>query len=407
MDLFKKCEDFTLADEYKELGIYPYFHALETKQDIEVLMEGKRRIMIGSNNYLGLTGDERVIDAGVKALQNFGSGVSGSRFLNGTLTTHITLEKELAEFLNKEACVTFSTGFQSNLGIISAIAGRNDLIFCDRENHASIYDGARLSYADMVRYHHNDMEDLEKKLAKADPSKGKLIVTDGVFSMSGDICDLPNIVKLAKKYNARVMVDDAHGFGVLGKHGRGTAEYFDLEDDVDIIMGTFSKSLASLGGYMVADRKVVEYVKHKSRPFIFCAAITPANAATALEALRILKSEPERPKALLEIAQYVRKGLKAKGLNIIENSIVPIIPIYTYSMLRTIIACKVLYERGVYVNPVLPPATPEGECLIRTSYTSTHTKELMDEAISIIADVLNNLPEDETKLMSLLEDKNG
>mgnify|MGYP001153364388 CR=1 FL=1 len=378
-----------------------------TKQDIEVLMEGKRRIMIGSNNYLGLTGDERVIDAGVKALQNFGSGVSGSRFLNGTLTTHITLEKELAEFLNKEACVTFSTGFQSNLGIISAIAGRNDLIFCDRENHASIYDGARLSYADMVRYHHNDMEDLEKKLAKADPSKGKLIVTDGVFSMSGDICDLPNIVKLAKKYNARVMVDDAHGFGVLGKHGRGTAEYFDLEDDVDIIMGTFSKSLASLGGYMVADRKVVEYVKHKSRPFIFCAAITPANAATALEALRILKSEPERPKALLEIAQYVRKGLKAKGLNIIENSIVPIIPIYTYSMLRTIIACKVLYERGVYVNPVLPPATPEGECLIRTSYTSTHTKELMDEAISIIADVLNNLPEDETKLMSLLEDKNG
>ncbi|MFA7561151.1 MAG: aminotransferase class I/II-fold pyridoxal phosphate-dependent enzyme [Candidatus Izemoplasmatales bacterium] len=407
MDLFKKCDDFTLADEYKELGIYPYFHALETKQDIEVLMEGKRRIMIGSNNYLGLTGDERVIDAGVKALQNFGSGVSGSRFLNGTLTTHITLEKELAEFLNKEACVTFSTGFQSNLGIISAIAGRNDLIFCDRENHASIYDGARLSYADMVRYHHNDMEDLEKKLAKADPSKGKLIVTDGVFSMSGDICDLPNIVKLAKKYNARVMVDDAHGFGVLGKHGRGTAEYFDLEDDVDIIMGTFSKSLASLGGYMVADRKVVEYVKHKSRPFIFCAAITPANAATALEALRILKSEPERPKALLEIAQYVRKGLKAKGLNIIENSIVPIIPIYTYSMLRTIIACKVLYERGVYVNPVLPPATPEGECLIRTSYTSTHTKELMDEAISIIADVLNNLPEDETKLMSLLEDKNG
>jgi 8-amino-7-oxononanoate synthase len=407
MDLFKKCDDFTLADENKELGIYPYFHALETKQDIEVLMEGKRRIMIGSNNYLGLTGDERVIEAGVKALQNFGSGVSGSRFLNGTLTTHITLEKELAEFLNKEACVTFSTGFQSNLGIISAIAGRNDLIFCDRENHASIYDGARLSYADMVRYHHNDMEDLEKKLAKADPSKGKLIVTDGVFSMSGDICDLPNIVKLAKKYNARVMVDDAHGFGVLGKHGRGTAEYFDLEDDVDIIMGTFSKSLASLGGYMVADRKVVEYVKHKSRPFIFCAAITPANAATALEALRILKAEPERPKALLEIAQYVRKGLKAKGLNIIENSIVPIIPIYTYSMLRTIIACKVLYERGVYVNPVLPPATPEGECLIRTSYTSTHTKELMDEAISIIADVLNNLPEDETKLMSLLEDKNG
>ena len=225
----------------------------------------------------------------------------------------MVLEKELAEFLNKEACVTFSTGFQSNLGIISAIAGRNDLIFCDRENHASIYDGARLSYAEMVRYHHNDMEDLEKKLAKADPNKGKLIVTDGVFSMSGDICKLPEIVKLAKRYDARVMVDDAHGFGVLGAHGRGTAEYFGLENEVDIIMGTFSKSLASLGGYMVADKRVVEFVKHKSRPFIFCAAITPANAATALEALRILKQEPERPKALLNIAKYVREDLKAKG----------------------------------------------------------------------------------------------
>jgi 8-amino-7-oxononanoate synthase len=405
MDLFKKCEDYTLANEYKELGIYPYFHALETKQDIEVFMEGKRRIMIGSNNYLGLTGDDRVIEAGVKAMKEFGSGVSGSRFLNGTLTTHITLEKELAEFLNKEACVTFSTGFQSNLGIISAIAGRNDLIFCDRENHASIYDGARLSYAEMVRFRHNDMEDLERKLAKADPEKGKLIVTDGVFSMSGDICNLPEIVRLGKLYGARVMVDDAHGFGVLGKRGRGTAEYFNLENDVDIIMGTFSKSLASLGGYMVADESVVEYVKHKSRPFIFCAAITPANAATALEALRILREEPERPKALLEIAKYVREGLKAKGLNIIENSIVPIIPIYTYSMLRTIMACKVLYERGVYVNPVLPPATPEGECLIRTSYTSTHTKKLMDEAIDIIADVLNTLPEDDEALMAMLEEK--
>jgi 8-amino-7-oxononanoate synthase len=403
MDLFKKCDEFTLAEEYKELGIYPYFHALETKQDIEVMMEGKRRIMIGSNNYLGLTGDKRVIAAGVKALTEFGSGVSGSRFLNGTLTTHLELEKELASFLNKEACVTFSTGFQSNLGILSAIAGRNDLVFSDRENHASIYDGIRLSYAEMVRYHHNDMEDLEVKLAKADPNKGKLIVTDGVFSMSGDICKLPDIVRLAKKYGARVMVDDAHGFGVLGAHGRGTAEYFGLEKDVDIIMGTFSKSLASLGGYMVADKKVVEYVKHKSRPFIFCAAITPANAATALEALRILKQEPERPKALLEIAKYVREGLKAKGLNIIESSIAPIIPIYTYSMLRTIIACKLLYEKGVYVNPVLPPATPEGECLIRTSYTSTHTRELMDEAIEIIGEVLNNLPEDDESLMALLE----
>jgi len=406
MDLFKKCEDYKTVEETKKLGIYPYFHALESKQDIVVSMEGKREIMMGSNNYLGLTGDQRVIEAGVKAMKEFGSGVSGSRFLNGTLTTHVTLEKELAEFLHKDDCVTFSTGFQTNLGIISAIAGRTDLIFCDRENHASIYDGAKLSYAKLIRYQHNDMEDLEKQLMDADPEKGKLIVTDGVFSMSGDIANLPEIVRLGKKYGARIMVDDAHGFGVIGKHGRGTAEYFDLEDEVDIIMGTFSKSLASLGGYMVADYKVVEYVKHKSRPFIFCAAITPANAATALEALRILRAEPERPRDLLKIAAYVRKGLKEKGLNILENSIVPIIPIYTYSMLRTLVACKELFERGVYVNPVIPPAAPEGECLIRTSYTSTHTKELMDEAIEIIGDVLNNLPESDEEVMAYLTKKN-
>ncbi len=402
MDLFKKCDEFTIVDEYKALGVYPYFHALETKQDIEVTMEGHRKIMIGSNNYLGLTGHPRVMEAGVKAIQEFGSGVSGSRFLNGTLTTHIELEKELAKFLNKEACVTFSTGFQSNLGILSAIAGRNDLVFSDRENHASIYDGIRLSYATMVRYKHNDMEDLEKELAKSDPEKGKLIVTDGVFSMSGDICNLPEIVRLAKKYGARVMVDDAHGFGVLGKHGRGTAEYFNLEDDVDIIMGTFSKSLASLGGYMVANRSVVEYVKHKSRPFIFCAAITPANAACALEALRVLQDEPQRPKALLEISAYMRNKLISYGLKIMDNSIAPIIPIYTYTLARTLVACKLLFERGVYVNPVLPPATPEGECLIRTSYTSTHTKALMDEAAQIIYEVLSSLPESDEELMAML-----
>ena len=403
MDLFKKCADFTTVDDYKTLGLYPYFHVLETKQDIEVVMEGKRKIMIGSNNYLGLTGDSRVIQAGIKAFEEFGSGVSGSRFLNGTLTTHIRLETELAEFLRKEDCLTFSTGFLSNLGIISAIAGRNDLIFCDRENHASIYDAVKLSYATLVRYHHNDMEDLERQLQKAASEKGKLIVTDGVFSMSGDICKLPDIVRLAKQYGARVMVDDAHGFGVLGKHGRGTAEFFDLEDEIDIIMGTFSKSLASLGGYMAADRYIVEYVKHKSRPFIFSAALTPANSATALEALRILKEEPERPKALLDIAAYMRKMLIQKGVPVVDHSIAPIIPIYTYTMLRTLVACKVLFNHGVYVNPVLPPATPEGKCLIRTSYTATHTKELMDEAADIIAEVLKSLPESEEELMGYIQ----
>ncbi len=403
MDLFKKCTDFITVEEYKGLGLYPYFHALESKQDVEVVMEGKRQIMIGSNNYLGLTGDKRVIQAGIKAFEEFGSGVSGSRFLNGTLTTHIELEKELASFLRKEACLIFSTGFISNLAIISAIAGRDDIIFCDRENHASIYDAIKLSYATMVRYHHSDMKDLEKQLQKADPAKGKLIVTDGVFSMSGDICKLPDIVDLAKKYGARVMVDDAHGFGVLGERGRGTAEYFGLEDQVDILMGTFSKSLASLGGYMAADRHVVEFVKHKSRPFIFSAAITPANAATALEALRILREEPQRPKALRDITAYMRERLVQKGVPVVNHSIAPIIPIYTYTMLRTLVVCKLLFERGVYVNPVLPPAAPEGACLIRTSYTATHTKELMDEASDIIAEVLKSLPESDEELMKIVQ----
>jgi 8-amino-7-oxononanoate synthase len=405
MDLFKKCEDFTAVKEIKDLGLYPYFHALESKQDIEVVMEGKRQIMIGSNNYLGLTGDPRIIKAGIETFEKFGSGVSGSRFLNGTLDLHITMEKELAEFLNKEDCLTFATGFQSNLGIISAIAGRNDLVFCDRENHASIYDGIRLSFAKMVRYGHNDMEDLEKALQTSSPSKGKLIITDGVFSMSGDICKLDEIVKLAKKYNARVMVDDAHGFGVLGECGRGTAEYFGLEDDVDIIMGTFSKSLASLGGYMAASKEVVDFVKHTSRPFIFSAAITPASTRTALEALRILKDDCERPKRLLVLAAYMRNKLKEYNLPIGFDSIVPIIPIYTYSKLRTLIAVKMLYERGVYVNPVLPPATPEGECLIRTSYMATHTFELLDEAAEIINEVLSSLPMDDEKLMEILNNE--
>ena len=256
MDLFKKCFDYTRIEDLKEAGLYPYFHYLTTGQDTVVQMEGKRTIMIGSNNYLGLTSNQEVIDAGVEAIKKYGSGCSGSRFLNGTLDMHIQLEKELAEFLHKEDCVTFSTGFQSNLGIISAVAVRNDVIVSDKENHASIYDACRLSFAKLLRYEHNDMEDLERQLSSIDKDKGILIVTDGVFSMSGEICNLPEIVRLAKKYGARVMVDDAHGLGVIGEGGRGTASHFGLEDDVDLIMGTFSKSLASLGGYVVCSAKV-------------------------------------------------------------------------------------------------------------------------------------------------------
>ena len=295
MDLFDKCKNFTLADELIEKGIYPYFHALQSKQDTEVIMEGVNEIMLGSNNYLGLTSHPDVIEAGKNAILKYGSGCSGSRFLNGTTILHLALEKELAEFLHKEECVTFSTGFQTNLGIISAIVGRNDYIIGDKENHASIYDGCKLSYCkQLLRYNHNDMADLERQLSSIPYESGKLIVTDGVFSMGGDICNLPEIVRLAKKYNARVMVDDAHALGVIGEGGRGTASHFGLEKEVDIIMGTFSKSLASIGGYMVASHEVCNYVKHSSRPYLFCASITPASVECAREALRIIKREPER-----------------------------------------------------------------------------------------------------------------
>ena len=355
-------------------------------------MEGRDMIMIGSNNYLGLTSHPEVIEAGVKALEQYGSGCSGSRFLNGTLTAHVELEKALANFLKKEDAVTFSTGFQSNLGIISAIAGRTDYILCDKENHASIYDGCRLSFARMLRYEHSDMADLEAKLKTIDLDQhGVLIVTDGVFSMGGDICKLPEIVALAKKYGARVMVDDAHGLGVLGEHGRGTAEHFGLEDDVDIYMGTFSKSLASLGGYMAAKKEVCDYVRHVSRPFIFCASIPPANVACAKKALEILEREPERVKNLAKISAYMRNGLKREGIDIIDIDPTPIIPIYTYDDFRTFAVCKRLFEKGVYVNPVVSPATPVGMSLIRTSYTATHTEEQMDRALKLIKETLDEI----------------
>ncbi|MDY4186393.1 MAG: aminotransferase class I/II-fold pyridoxal phosphate-dependent enzyme [Candidatus Borkfalkiaceae bacterium] len=388
MDLFEKCYKNDKVKQAKQSGVYPYFSVLTTGQDTEVVLGGVKTVMIGSNNYLGLTGNEEVIAAGVNALKKYGSGCSGSRFLNGTLDIHVKLEEELAEFLHKEAVVTFGTGFQSNLAIISAICGRNDYILCDRENHASIYDGCRLSYAKMLRYKHGDMQDLERILKSLDlTSAGVLIVTDGVFSMSGEICKLPEIVGLAKKYGARVMVDDAHGLGVLGEHGRGTAERFGLENEVDIYMGTFSKSLASLGGYMAADKEVVEFVRHASRPFIFSASITPASIECARASLKILREHPERIKALKDISAYMRSLLKGYGIKIIDAE-TPIIPIYTYDDLTTFKVCVELQKRGVYVNPVVSPAVPEGQSMLRTSYTATHTKEQMDYAAKKIAEVL-------------------
>ena len=386
MDLFAKPKNI-YVDQAREMGVYPYFHELESRQDTEVIMEGKRRIMLGSNNYLGLTVHPRVIAAGVQALQTFGSGCSGSRFLNGTLSLHTQLERELAGFLRMEAVMTFSTGFQSNLGIISAICGKDDYILSDKENHASIYDGCKLSYAKMLRYRHNDMEELERRLQQVPDTAGCLIVTDGVFSMGGDICNLPEIVRLAEKYGARVMVDDAHGLGVIGEGGRGTAAYYGLEDKVDIIMGTFSKSLASIGGFMAASEEVVDYVRHASRPYIFCASIPPASCATALEALHILMEQPELPVRLAALAKYMREGLRSRGISIREST-TPIIPIYTHDAFNTLTVAKELYDEGVYVNPVLPPATHPSECLLRTSYMATHTEALLDEALDIIEKVV-------------------
>ena len=387
MDLFAKCYVPSIADGFREKGIYPYFHALETRQGPEVVMEGKRRIMLGSNNYLGLTSCPEVVEAGVRALEEFGTGCSGSRFLNGTLTLHLELEDELARFLRKEAVMTFSTGFQSNLGIISALVGRSDYMILDRENHASIYDGTRLSFGKMLRYRHGDMADLERCLQQVPESAGALIVTDGVFSMGGDIADLPNIVRLAKQYGARVMVDDAHGLGTIGEGGRGTASHFGLEREVDVYMGTFSKSLASLGGYMAADARVVDYVRHNSRPFIFSASIPPASCATALAALRHLEQHPELPQRLSELSEYFRTALKSRGVAIRESK-TPIVPIFTYQAERTLHIAKDLYENGVYVNTVLPPAAPADGCMLRTSLMATHTEALLDEAADVLQRVL-------------------
>ncbi len=380
-DIFQKCYDYTAAKEAMKAGVYPYFHVLDSGQDSEVIINGKRTIMIGSNNYLGLTSDERVKKAAEEAVIKYGTGCSGSRFLNGTLNIHIELEKKLADFVHKEEAMTFSTGFQSNLGIISAIAGRNDYILGDRANHASIIDGCRLSFAKLLKYKHNDMEDLERLLKNVPDNYGRLIVTDGVFSMEGDICNLPEIVRLARKYEARILVDDAHGLGVLGERGRGTAEYYGLEDEVDIIMGTFSKSLASLGGYIAAKESVIHYVKHASRPFIFSASIPPACAAAAMEALRILEAEPERIKRLWDNAEFMKQGFKKLGLST-GNSNTPVVPVMTGEDYRTFKIAKELLEEGVYVNPVITPAVLPGEALLRTSYTATHTREQLEYALN-------------------------
>ncbi len=390
MDLFEKCFDFKKPNEYREKGIYPYFHCLETRQDKEVVMEGQKKIMLGSNNYLGLTTCPQVLEAAQQALAKYGTGCSGSRFMNGTLDLHHELENELADFLNKEAVMTFSTGFMSNLGTISAIVGRHDYIICDKENHASIYDGCKLSYGTMLRYNHSDMAMLEKQLQKVPKDSGCLIVTDGIFSMRGDIAKLPEIVALAKKYGAKVMVDDAHALGVIGEGGRGTASYFGLEKEVDIYIGTFSKSLASLGGYMAADSTIVDYVRHTSRPFIFSASLPPASTASALAALRYLRKNPNLTQKLQSISDYTRKAYEKNNIAFYKGT-TPIVPIYTKDAEYTLRLSSNLFKAGVYVNPVLPPATPESECLLRTSLMATVTEDLVDRAAEIISEEIRKI----------------
>lgn len=381
MDLFDKCYKFTRADEAKAQGYYPYFKAIQSGAGSSVMIDGKKFIMIGSNNYLGLTQDERVKQAAIEALETFGSGCTGSRYLNGTLSLHEELEEKLANFVRKDAALVFSTGFQTNQGTISTIVGKDDIIFSDRANHASIIDGCRLAFGKIVRYKHNNIQDLERQLkTNGKNSGGKLIVSDGVFSMEGDIVKLPEILELANKYQARVMIDDAHSCGVLGKTGRGTGEHFGLEDGIDLVMGTFSKSFASIGGFIAGEKKAINYIKHHARSFIFSASMPPSAVATVSKAVDILISEPERLDHLWKNTKKMKKGFDEMGFNT-GVSETPIIPIIIGDDLKTFFFWKLLFENGIFSNPVISPAVEQGNQLLRTSYMATHTDEELDQVL--------------------------
>ena len=372
MDVFKKCFEFTQAEDYKKLGLYPYFTEIEKVEGNYVWVGGKKILMVGSNNYLGLFDDSRIKASAIAAVEKYGTSTCGSRFLNGTYSLHVELEKKLAHFMGKEEALTFSTGMQTNLGAVSALVGRDDVIVLDRMVHASIMDAVRLSYAHIAKFKHNDMKDLEDKLAHQPAEKGKLIIVDGVFSMEGDLSNLPQIVKLAKKYHARLMVDDAHGVGVMGEKGRGTAEHFGLVDDVDLIMTTFSKSFASLGGFVVGDNKIIQYIKHHARALIFSASITPGALGAASKALEIIQNEPGRRQRLWEITRIMNKELTAMGYHT-GNTETPIIPVFINDMEKTFMMWKFLRDYGVFTNPVIAPAVPPEDSLIRTSFTATHS----------------------------------
>lgn len=388
-DIFKKAYSYTYANEFKDAGLYPYFLAMEGNEGSEAIYQGKRIIMCGSNNYLGLTVHPRVRKATVDALERFGTSCTGSRFLNGTLELHLELERQLADYVGKEAALVFSTGMQVNLGTISAIVGKGDTVILDKDDHASIVDGARLSWGDIKRFKHNDMEDLERILKSVGPEKRKLVVVDGLFSMEGDIAPLPELIPLVKKYNARLMVDDAHAIGVLGR-GKGTSAHFGLTNDVDLIMGTFSKSFASIGGFIAGDKVVVDFIQHHARSLIFSASIPPSNAAAALAALEIMREEPERVDRLTEIGKKMRKGFTDLGFNI-GNSQTAVIPIIVGDDMKTFVFWRDLLNAGVYVNAIISPATPPGRQLLRTSYMATHTNEQLDKVLTVFEKVGKDL----------------
>ena len=387
--LQEKLSKYDAPQRAMAAGIYPYFREIQSDQDTEVIISGKKVLMFGSNAYLGLTNHPKVKEAAIEAIKKYGTGCAGSRFLNGTLDIHIQLEKRLAEFVGKEDAIVYSTGFQVNLGVVSCLTGREDYILWDELDHASIIEGHRLSFSTKLKYKHNDMESLEKQLQKCDPDKVKLIVTDGVFSMEGDVAKLPEICALAKKYNANVMVDEAHGLGVFGKQGRGTCDHFGVTNDVDLIMGTFSKSLASIGGFIAADESIINYLRHHSRSYIFSASHTPAATAAANAALDIMINEPERIEHLWKLTNYALDGFRQMGCEIGHTS-TPIIPLFIRDNDLTFTIVKELFEAGIFVNPVVSPAVASEDTLIRFSLMATHTKEQLDYALEQIHRVFKN-----------------
>ena len=381
--LFNKCRDFTLADEIKAAGLYPYFKPISESEDTVVVIEGQKRIMLGSNNYLGLTHHPQVLEASIRALHSYGSGCTGSRFLNGTLDLHVQLEAALARFVGKDDCIVFSTGYNANLGLISGLVNKGDVVYLDKLDHASIVDGAKMSYGTTERFNHGSLEGLERKLSKNEHSGGKMVIVDGVYSMEGDIADIPNLLKVCRRHGAALAIDDAHSIGVLGPNGDGTAAHFGLTDEVDIIAGTFSKSLASIGGFVAGSTSVINYLRHNSRPLIFTAALPPANTAGVLAALEVLQQEPERRTQLWANTKRLADGFKSLGFDV-GPSETPIIPIVIGPLDRTLLMWRKVYDAGVFTNPVVPPAVPLSQCRLRTSVMATHTADQIDYALETI-----------------------